>query len=110
MKMLSLNAFGMPEVLQGETYRKHRINAIAEKISHADYDLYLLQEVWIKSDYDIIRNAIPPNYKITSFEDFNDGKCVVTEQSFPPAGTCKMHISFYYLRFYGYYITSLLDK
>ena len=72
--MLSLNAFGLRKELTGgiETYKGQRMKAIAEKISYGKYDLVLLQEVWIESDYDTIKKAIPPNFHITSFEDFNE--------------------------------------
>ena len=80
--MLSLNAFGLPKILELylgiETQKGQRMDAIAEKISIGEYDLILLQEVWVKSDYDTIRQLIPPKFHITSFDDFNVKKCVRT--------------------------------
>ena len=80
--MLSLNAFGLPKILELylgiETQKGQRMDAIAEKISVGKYDLILLQEVWVKSDYDKIKNSIPPSFHITSFDDFNVKKCVRT--------------------------------
>ena len=73
VQMMSLNAFGLRKELTGgiETYKDQRMNAIAKEISYGKYDLVLLQEVWIESDYNTIKKAIPPNFHITSFENFN---------------------------------------
>ena len=80
--MLSLNAFGLPKILELylgiETQKGQRMDAIAENISVGKYDLILLQEVWVKSDYDTIKKSIPPSFHITSFDDFNVKKCVRT--------------------------------
>ena len=54
------------------------MDAIAEIISAGEYDLILLQEVWVKSDYDTIKKSIPPSFHVTSFDDFNVKKCVRT--------------------------------
>ena len=82
IQMLSLNAFGLPKILELylgiETQKGQRIDAIAEMISVGNYDLILLQEVWVKSDYDTIKNSIPSSFHITSYDDFNVKKCVRT--------------------------------
>ena len=101
--MLSLNAFGLRKELTGgiETYKDQRMNAIAEEISFGKYDLVLLQEVWDESDYNTIKKAIPSNFYITSFEDFNEFNeinfnCVRTG---PFAGMCKTSFQFMYICF-----------
>ena len=95
--MLSLNAFGLPKIMELylgiETQKGQRMDAMAEKISIGKYDLILLQEVWVKSDYDTIKKSIPPSFHITSFDDFNVKKCVRTGEQ---AGIRK---SFFYYSF-----------
>ena len=95
--MLSLNAFGLPKILELylgiETQKGQRMDAIAEKIFVGKYDLILLQEVWVKSDYDTIRQLIPPKFHITSFDDFNVKKCVRT------GGQAGIRKSFFYYSF-----------
>lgn len=80
--MLSLNVYGVPVIkgvpqFSNTTYKEQRIAAIANSISKGYHDLYLLQELWFKSDYDIIKKTIPSDWYITDFEDFNVGSCTV---------------------------------
>ena len=88
--MLSLNVYGIPwnvslaklfnatsQISTKEHHKEQRIAAIASFIAKQDYDLYLLQELWLKNDYDIIKKALPSNMYITNFEDFNVDSCTV---------------------------------
>ena len=90
--MLSLNVYGIPwnitaileqlpnaasQISTKEPHKEQRIAAIAKFIAKQDYDLYLLQEVWVENDYDIIKKALPSNMYITNFEDFNVDSCTV---------------------------------
>ena len=73
--MLSLNVYGIS--WYNNTHKEQRIAAIASFIAKQDYDLYFLQELWLKNDYDIIKKALPSNMYITNFEDFNVDSCTV---------------------------------
>ena len=84
--MLSLNVYGIPwnkqlaELLNTtykDIHKEERIAAIANFIVKQDYDLYLLQELWLKNDYEIIKKALPANMYITTFHDFNVHSCTV---------------------------------
>ena len=68
--MLSFNLWGTtsaPPWRLSED-KEERMPAIANEISKGEYDLYLLQELWDKDDYELIANKIPTNYMITYFD------------------------------------------
>ena len=52
------------------------MNSIAKLISKGDFDLYLLQELWMESDYEKIKTAIQVQYHITQFRNmwYCDGR------------------------------------
>ena len=60
--------------LFGGRERKPRMKAIAKMISYGEYDLYLLQELWMKSDYNTFKEAIPAKYHMTKFK--YPGSCI----------------------------------
>ena len=62
----------MPKLLGG-LEKPRRVKAIAKMISNGKYDLYLLQELWMKSDYNTIKDAIPANYHMTKYK--HPGSC-----------------------------------
>ena len=43
-------------------HRERRIKLIAEHLSHNDYDIVFLQEVWTESDYEFIRQESQSKY------------------------------------------------
>ena len=67
--MLSFNVWGPTSAapLELSKDKEVRMPAIANEISKGNYDLYLLQELWDKEDYQIIANKIPTNYMISPF-------------------------------------------
>ena len=84
--MLSLNAYGIPwnkqiaefvNTTYEDIHKEQRIAGIANFIEKQDYDLYILQELWLKNDYEIIKKALPANMYITTFQDFNVDSCSV---------------------------------
>jgi len=58
-----LSIFGVP-------YKTERIKAIAEEISKGEYDIYLLEELWMESDHDIIHSKIPNEFYMTRYREF----------------------------------------
>ncbi|TRY72102.1 hypothetical protein TCAL_01108 [Tigriopus californicus] len=66
LKILNLNAWGLswPWSLD----RRDRFLALREIIALSDYDIILLQEVWFKEDYNVLRHTLP---FVTFFESFN---------------------------------------
>jgi sphingomyelin phosphodiesterase 2 len=47
--------------------RPVRINAIAEYLSTADYDIVCLQELWIYKDYEHVRDIVSHNLPCSRF-------------------------------------------
>ncbi len=64
--MLNLNTWGLNWPWSKD--RGHRYKALAEIISLSNYDFILLQEVWFRSDYEVIKRAVP---YVAHFESFN---------------------------------------
>ncbi|KTW30429.1 inositol phosphosphingolipid phospholipase [Pneumocystis jirovecii RU7] len=53
IRVLSLNCWGLKYI---SNYRKKRLNFISERIASEDYHIVGLQEVWVYSDYENLRN------------------------------------------------------
>ncbi|ELU04661.1 hypothetical protein CAPTEDRAFT_173602 [Capitella teleta] len=49
LKVLTLNCWGIPFLTQ---FRPERIEAIGNQLAKGDYDIVLLQEIWLQSDYE----------------------------------------------------------
>ena len=64
----------MPEKL-GSVLKTQRMEAIAEEISKGDFHVYLLEELWMERDHEIIAASIPTNYSITSFRQLSSSSC-----------------------------------
>ena len=62
--MISFNVWG----LKGSKYQGKRINAIGNEIGKGDYDLYLLQELWMEKEYKTIKRKIPAGFQITDYK------------------------------------------
>ena len=55
---------GVPVVARD---RRVRMEAIAEWLSSADYDFVFLEEVWLKSDYALIRDKTEKAYPFAHY-------------------------------------------
>ncbi|EMR09422.1 hypothetical protein PNEG_02365 [Pneumocystis murina B123] len=53
IRVLSLNCWGLKYI---SNYRKERLDLISKRIASEDYDIVGLQEVWVYSDYENMRN------------------------------------------------------
>ena len=71
---MSLNVWGMLSIL-GVPYKTQRINAIAEEISKGEYDIYLLEELWMEPDHDAIHSKIPNEYYMTRYRELTPSGC-----------------------------------
>ena len=71
---MSLNTWGMPEKL-GSEFKTQRMNAIAKEISKGEFDIYLLEELWMQPDHETIAKNIPANYSITGFRELAPAAC-----------------------------------
>lgn len=58
-------------------YRKERIAAIAQALSDSSYDIVALQELWVYSDYELIKTKAANRFPYAKF--FRG--CVLSELS-----------------------------
>ena len=86
LKVLSLNTWGMPDSFWSHmishmipgfgSYDKDlRMKAIGDMINKTEYDIYLLQELWMRADHDTINQRIPSGWSMTTVEQMNSGRC-----------------------------------
>ena len=74
LKVFALNVWGMPEFLGSED-KFLRMNAIGQLVAKAEYDLYLLSELWLRSDHQIIKSWLPSGLFMTEIADFSLPSC-----------------------------------
>jgi len=70
LKVMSLNTWGMPASL-GSVYKEDRMIAIGEHISKAEFDVYLLEELWMRGDHATIKAHLPEGYYMTEVGDLS---------------------------------------
>ena len=74
IQVMSLNVWGLPGAL-GAPYKTERIKAIAEEISKGEFDIYLLQELWMQADHEAIHSKIPNAFFMTRFRELASSWC-----------------------------------
>lgn len=47
--------------------REFRLRAIGDRISHEDYDLVALQEVWMRKDFDYIKAKVGTKFPFAKY-------------------------------------------
>ena len=57
-------------------YLETRIKSFGNIIAEGKYDVYNIQELWYEHNYKTIKDHIPSNYHITSYQDFGS-RCVI---------------------------------
>lgn len=79
IKVFTLNCWGIFGV---STHRVVRMRAIAQHLANSDYDLVLLQEVWVPSDFEHICKVTRDVLPFTHFFDqgiIGTGTCVLSK-------------------------------
>ena len=90
LKVITLNTWGMPAAF-GSKDKELRIDNIAKYIRKKMYDVYMLQELWMRSDHNSIKNLLPvgknsvtklimfiplnAGYKITAYDQLTSRFC-----------------------------------
>ena len=69
LKVITLNTWGMPKTL-GSEYKESRIKAIGDVVAKGDYDLFLLEELWMQPDHTTIASRVPAGYSVTGTNNF----------------------------------------
>ncbi|CAH8677989.1 unnamed protein product [Schistosoma rodhaini] len=80
-KVLTFNCWAV--FFPSSTVRKEdRVNAIASKLSVGDFDVILLQEIWLESDYRKLRNILDEKYPYSNYFYCNligTGMCIFSK-------------------------------
>ena len=63
--MLSFNVWGLRWFSK---HKRERINAIGNEIMNGEYDLYLLQELWMEDDYNTTKRNIQASFHMTNYK------------------------------------------
>ena len=71
LKLMALNTWGMPATF-GAKDKTLRMQAIGELIQKQEYDIYLLEELWMRPDHALVKSLIPSNYHMTEVMDLNN--------------------------------------
>ena len=58
---MALNTWGMPATF-GSADKEDRMLAIGKHIQKGEYDMYLLEELWMRPDHNVIKSLIPEGY------------------------------------------------
>ena len=66
LKVMSLNTWGMPHTF-GSQDKELRMEAIGNHINKGEYDVYLLEELWMRPDHNKIKSLIPEGDYFTQF-------------------------------------------
>ena len=69
---MSLNVWGMPRT----PYKDERMKAIANEISKGEFDIYLLEELWMRYDHKDIQSKIPNGFFMTRYEELTGWSCL----------------------------------
>ena len=82
---MALNTWGMPATF-GAQDKTLRMQAIGELIQKQEYDIYLLEELWMRPDHAHIKSLLPSNYHMTEVMDLNNrhqvASCFITLSNF----------------------------
>ena len=71
LKLMALNTWGMPATF-GAQDKTARMQAIGELIQKQEYDIYLLEELWMRPDHAHIKSLLPSGYQMTEVMDLNN--------------------------------------
>ena len=71
VRVMSYNTWGMPHAF-GSVDKEERMQRIAEVLARGEYDIVLLEELWVRADHNTIKDAVNDTYHMTEYDDFND--------------------------------------
>ncbi|KAF9015714.1 inositol phosphophingolipids phospholipase C [Cyathus striatus] len=64
IKLITLNCWGLKYVAKN---RLERIQAISHELSQSDYDVIALQEIWVLSDYKLVKDQVSHSLPYSKF-------------------------------------------
>jgi len=82
LKVLAYNVWGMPGGIGGCMDKAERMTALAEAIgrqslgdSEDDFDIILMEELWMQADHATIKSKLPEGFHMTEFRDLANSGC-----------------------------------
>jgi len=76
IRILALNTWGMPYAIFGGLDKEIRMQAIADMIKKKEYDVYLLEELWMRPNHETIRqSASSVGYHMTTYDSMTQKEC-----------------------------------
>jgi len=68
VRVMSYNTWGMPQKM-GSQDKEERMRNIGSMLGQGEYDLVLLEELWMRPDHQTVRQALGPDYTMTEYDD-----------------------------------------
>ena len=72
LKVMTYNTWGIPHTF-GSKDKEERMEKIGHLLGRGDYDLVLLEELWMRPDHETIKSSLGPEFYMTEYDDLN--KC-----------------------------------
>merc|ERR1712088_163182 len=72
LRVMTYNTWGIPHTF-GSKDKEERMEKIGHLLSRGDYDLVLLEELWMRPDHETIKSSLGPELYMTESDDLN--KC-----------------------------------
>merc|ERR1711953_1637364 len=72
LRVMTYNTWGIPHTF-GSKDKEERMEKIGHLLGRGDYDLVLLEELWMRPDHETIKAALGPGLHMTEYDDLN--KC-----------------------------------
>jgi len=73
VRVMALNTWGMPHRIGSED-KEERMAAIGRLLSQSEYDIVMLEELWMRPDHETIKKSLGPEYQMTEYDDMT-GSC-----------------------------------
>ena len=77
LSVMTYNTWGMPHTF-GSKDKEERMEKIGQLLGRGDYDLVLLQELWMRKDHKTIKASLGPGLYMTEYDDLNKCEGTIT--------------------------------
>jgi hypothetical protein len=74
LKVVAMNTWGMPKLF-GSELKPERMKAIGDLIAKGDYDVFLMEELWLQDDHEALASRAPPDFMMTGFRQLSLPTC-----------------------------------
>lgn len=74
LNVIALNTWGMPATF-GSEFKTQRMKAIRDEVAKGDYDVFMLEELWMQGDHGTVASQVPKGYFMTEFRELALSTC-----------------------------------